>query len=290
MSLPVLSDEEKTFIREAAYFLENPGFTMRAMNAIGKPLDAIQAQLPDSVQESLGAWVQKALQTSLLAAIKTMNQSETKPKHWREAIPGSRKVGWTHTAGVAVTGALGGLFGLVALPLELPISTTIMLRGISSVAAQWGMDLKDPTIQLQCLYVFTLGSPNRDEDDDLDSAYLSSRLAFEKMMRSATKYMAHKSAAELLKILDSGTAPALIKIITRVAKSFQLTLTEKLLAKSVPLIGAVGGATINALFCDYFTEAARYHFGILHMEEVHGRDIVQKEFIAARSMPNPEKT
>ena len=279
MSFPILSDEEKSFIREAAYFLENPGFTMRAMNALGKPLDALEAQLPQHIRESMAIWVQKSLRIALSTAIKTMSQKERKVLHWQEVIPRSRRIGWSHTAGVAATGAVGGLFGFIALPLELPISTTIMLRGISSVAAQWGMDLKDPATQLQCLYVFTLGSPMRDDDDEMDSAYLSSRLAFDKMMRSAATYMTHKSAKELIKILDSGTAPALVKLITRVAKSFQLTLTEKLLADMVPLIGAVGGATINALFCDYFTAAARYHFGILHLEQKYGQQTVQ-HFVA----------
>ena len=44
----------------------------------------------------------------------------------------------------AVSGAVGGGFGLAALPVELPISTIIMLRSIGDVARSEGEDLADP--------------------------------------------------------------------------------------------------------------------------------------------------
>ncbi len=283
MSAPVLNDEELRFVREAAIFLENPGFALRAMNMIGKPLEALQKNLPESVQQTLGDWVQKSLRAALATAMKTVDKDQKIPVDWNSALQSSKKVGWMHTAGVALTGAVGGMFGLAAIPIELPLSTTMMLRGISGIASQWGMDLKDPTIQLQCLYVFTLGSPKGKEQEELDSAYLTSRLAFEQMMRSASSYMAKKTAGEVLKALDSGAAPALVKLIARIAKSFELTITEKLLAESVPVLGAIGGATINALFNDYFADAARFHFGLLYLEKKYGAEKVQFEFNRLRS-------
>ncbi|WP_324954526.1 EcsC family protein [Oligoflexus sp.] len=282
MSLPALNQDEIKFVHEAARFLDNPGFAMRAMNLLGQPIDALQKKLPASVQDKIGGLVQKALQTALVAAIKTVPAKSEKPTNWRDAVESSKKSGRIHTATVAVTGAVGGLFGLLALPVELPLSTTMMLRGISDVAGHWGMDLDDPNVQLQCLYVFTLGSTQSPSDDENDSAYLGSRIAFEQIIRSASTYMAKKSAKEILRAIDTGAAPALMKVIARIARSFELALTEKVLAESVPIVGAVGGATINALFCDYFGQAARYHFGLLHLEKNHGREHVQAEFANAR--------
>jgi hypothetical protein len=282
MAKPALNPEQIIFIHEAAKFLDDPGFAIRAMNILGQPLDALQKNLPDSVRDKIGEVVQKSLQTALVAAIKTVHTKTDDQLHWQGTLDSSRKTGRLHTATVAVTGAVGGLFGLLALPLELPISTTMMLRGISDVAAHWGMDLEDPNVQLQCLYVFTLGSMQTTADDNNDSNYLSSRLAFEQMIRAASAYMAKKSAKEILRAFDTGAAPALMKLIARIARSFELALTEKLVAESVPLIGAIGGATINALFCDYFVEAARYHFGLLHLEQKHGKDAVQTEFTHGR--------
>jgi hypothetical protein len=42
---------------------------------------------------------------------------------------------------VATTGGVGGLFGLPALAIELPISTTIMLRSIADIARSEDEDI-----------------------------------------------------------------------------------------------------------------------------------------------------
>ncbi|WP_176736304.1 EcsC family protein [Oligoflexus tunisiensis] len=278
MASRALNQDEISFIHEAAQFLDNPGFAIHAMNLLGQPLDALQKQLPEPLREKISELVNKTLQTALMAAIQTVNPGNKLHPSWNEGLEGTRKSGRLHTATVAVTGAMGGLFGLLALPFELPISTTMMLRGISDVAAQWGMDLEDPEVQLQCLYVFTLGSLETVEDDDVDSKYLSSRLAFDQMIRAASTYVAKQSAKEILRAFDTGAAPALMRLVARIARSFELALTEKLVAESIPLVGAIGGATINALFCDYFVEAARYHFGLLYLEKIHGWDAIQTEY------------
>jgi hypothetical protein len=49
-----------------------------------------------------------------------------------------------HKALAAASGAVGGGFGLAALPVELPISTIIMLRSIGDFARSEGEDLTDP--------------------------------------------------------------------------------------------------------------------------------------------------
>ena len=51
------------------------------------------------------------------------------------------------------SGGVGGVFGLVALPVELPLSTALMLRSISDIARSEGHNLKDPVVQLGCLEV-----------------------------------------------------------------------------------------------------------------------------------------
>ena len=41
--------------------------------------------------------------------------------------------------------------------VELPLSTTIMLRSIARIAQSEGEDLEDPATALACLQVFALG-------------------------------------------------------------------------------------------------------------------------------------
>src|ERR1700746_681884 len=62
-----------------------------------------------------------------------------------------------HRALATASGAAGGTFGLAALPVELPVSTTIMLRSIADIARSEGEDLSDPEAALACVEVFALG-------------------------------------------------------------------------------------------------------------------------------------
>ncbi len=57
---------------------------------------------------------------------------------------------YLHKVLAATSGAVGGSFGLAALPLELPISTVIMLRSIGDIARAEGEDLHDPETALSC--------------------------------------------------------------------------------------------------------------------------------------------
>ena len=54
---------------------------------------------------------------------------------------GGRKL---HSGLAWTSGAIGGAFGLAALAVELPVSTTIILRAIAAIAQKEGEDLADP--------------------------------------------------------------------------------------------------------------------------------------------------
>jgi hypothetical protein len=74
-----------------------------------------------------------------------------------------------------------------------------------------------------------------------------------------------------------------MNLLSKIAGIFEVTVTEKLLAESIPIVGAIGGAGINAIFCNYFAEAARFHFGILRLEVQYGREEIQSAFEISRS-------
>ena len=50
-----------------------------------------------------------------------------------------------------------------------------MFRSTGSIAADFGEDLSDPAVQLQCLAVFSQGGPSPD-DDAMESTYLTARV------------------------------------------------------------------------------------------------------------------
>ena len=58
----------------------------------------------------------------------------------------------------------------------------------------------------------------------------------------------------------------------------ELVVGEKIMAQGVPVVGAVGGATINLLFIDHFQDMARGHFIVRRLERSHGETEVRKRY------------
>ena len=180
-------------------------------------------------------------------------------------------VEWMHKSMVVVSGAAGGAFGLPALALELPLSTVVMLRSIADVARSEGELIKTPEAQLQCLEVFALGGRDR-RDDATETGYFAVRAALAKALAEAAEYIAERGLAR-------ETAPAVIRFITQVAVRFGVPVSEKVMAQSVPVVGAAGGAVINLLFIDHFQDVARGHFIVRRLERIHGPDTVKQAYL-----------
>lgn len=260
----MLTESEKTFIREAKTFLETDSVLMSLANRIGRPLDSVLQKLPAGVEGKLSTAVDSALKKSLDLAIKST--PPTTQYSWEESLQKSALHRHAHTGLTTVSGAIGGFFGIFGAMAELPVSTTLIMRNIVYVAKDFNFDPADPETALQCMYVLTLGS-KKDNDDELDSAYYTARLGF---------VMAMNNARNVIKGVGATVAPQVAKFLNLVAKQFGTSVTEKMLAEAVPVLGAVGGAGINALFTDYFGKAARYHFGMLALEKRYGAEEVER--------------
>ncbi len=269
-----LSDEERLFIEKAHGFLENPSLLIRIANKIGKPIERTLEMMPDKQKKMIHQAVDTALRKGLVAVCGTVTKPSAShgmlAKPFAETAIGARGMGLMHSAAAFGTGAAGGFFGFASLPIELPVTTAIMLRSIAATAQEFGMDLTKSEVQLECLYILSLGSPGTEGDDAVDSAYWGSRVAFSKLMQEAAQFLASRTFAQVAKEIEKNTAPILVRFIAQVASRFEVVVSEKVLAELVPAIGAIGGGLINAAFTDYFSEAARYHFGLRALEEKHG--------------------
>ncbi|MEK6554310.1 MAG: EcsC family protein, partial [Bdellovibrionota bacterium] len=71
-------------------------------------------------------------------------------------------------------------------------------------------------------------------------------------------------------------APA--QLMARIAAEFKIVVTEKMILESLPVVGAIGGAVINAAFSNYFNKAAHYHFGIKTLERRYGAEQVSAAY------------
>ena len=174
---------------------------------------------------------------------------------------------YLHKALAATSGAVGGSFGLAALPIELPISTVIMLRSIGDIARAEGEDLRDPETALSCLQVFALGGL-KGEADIANSGYFAVRGLLAKSVAEAARFIVDRGV-----VAEGG--PVLVRLIAQIASRFGVVVTQKLAAQAVPVIGAFGGAAVNYAFIDHFQEIARAHFTVRRLERSYGKDVVR---------------
>ncbi len=246
-------------LASAVELLESPGFIARLSGLVGVPIDYVLARLPRGASERISRTVHRSLSAALSAAVMTLDRRD----HGR---PQARR----HKVAVGLSGGIGGAFGLAALAVELPITTTIILRSIADIARSEGEDLGEPDARLACLEVFAMGGA-ADEDDASESAYFAVRTALARAVSEAAKYVAEKA------VVEDG-APVLVRLLAQIAARFNTVVGEKIMAQGVPLVGAVGGATINLLFIDHFQDMARGHFTVRRLERAYGPAAVAAKY------------
>jgi hypothetical protein len=254
-----LSPSELADLRYARTLLDNVSLAVRIANVVGMPIEKVLGILPQGAADLISAATSKALHAGLRFAVSTMDDRRR----------GS--VEWIHKSMVVASGAAGGAFGLPALAVELPISTVVMLRSIADVARSEGEAIRTPEGKLACLEVFALGGRRRG-DDAAETGYFVVRAALAKSLAEAAEYIAERGLAR-------EGAPAVIRFITQVAARFGVPVTEKVMAQSVPVIGAAGGAVINLLFIDHFQDVARGHFIVRRLERAHGPEAVKAAYL-----------
>ena len=247
--------EDRIALRRAKSLLEHPGLAVRIANTLGAPIESVMAALPEGAASVIRAATTKSLKAALNAATSMMDEE---PRQASERL---------HAVAVAASGAVGGAFGLSSFAAELPFSTSVMLRSIADIARSEGHSIKAPEVQLRCLDVFALGGSGH-RDDAAESAYFAVRAALARAVGEAAEHIAARGIA-------SGSAPALVRFISQIAARFGIPVTEKVMAQSVPIIGAAGGAMINVLFINHFQEMARGHFIVLRLESKYGADLVR---------------
>ncbi len=254
-----LSYEDQEALRYAKALLENPGLAAKITGLIGMPIEKALQLLPGKWAQVVNEATRKSLETALQAALLTIDDK-----------PQANSWEFLHKLAVAATGAGGGAFGLLGLPLELPLSTTIMLRSIADIARNEGERLRTPDAKLACLEVFALGGPSK-SDDASESAYFLMRAALAKSVSEAAGYIAQRG------LVEEG-APAIVRLIGQLAMRFGVNVSEKVAAQAVPVIGAAGGVVINVLFIDHFQEMARGHFIVRRLERTYDPQLVRAEY------------
>jgi hypothetical protein len=243
----------------AVGLLENPGLIAKVSDVVGTPIEYVLKQLPRAAGDTITKVTRDSLMAAVNVAVKTMD-----PRGRRK--PRSR----SHQALAGFAGGVGGAFGLIALPVELPITTTVIMRSIADIARSQGEDLGNVESRLACLEVFAMGGPS-DEDDAAESGYFAVRTALAQAVSEAARYVANRA------VVEDG-APVIVRLLAQLAARFNTVVGEKIMAQGVPIVGALGGAAINILFIEHFQDMARGHFIIRRLERTYGEDEVRKAY------------
>jgi len=238
-----LSHAELEDLRRAKRLLEHPGLAVRLTSLLGRPIEGGLALLPKGAAKLVHAATTKTLRGALRVAVGTLG---------REARPPARL---RHKLLAIGSGAAGGFFGLPALALEL---------------RSQGEDLSRPEARLACVEVFAFGGP-RKSDDAAETGYFAVRSALVFAIEEAAQFIAQKG------FVEEG-APVIVRLAGQIAARFSVTVSEKFAAQALPILGALGGASVNAVFIGHFQDMATGHFTVRRLERAHGADEVRRAY------------
>jgi hypothetical protein len=255
-----MSAVDRAELKRAKLILENPGLAAKLSSTLGSPVEKGMKMLPARVQKTVHDATRAALMKALDVAVSSLGNA-------RRRTPSDR----LHKFAAAASGAAGGAFGIAAIGIELPISTTVILRSIADIAAAAGEDPREMETKLSCLLVFALGSNKDRSDDAAESGYFAARSALATAVSEATRHLAEKS-------MSKGSAPAIVRLISLIASRFGIVVSQKTAAQMVPLIGAAGGALINTVFISHYQDMARGHFAIRRLERKYGPQAVRETY------------
>ncbi len=261
-----LSEEDREALKRAIEALEVPSFAARLSAVAGRPIELLGQALPQAVSETASRATQVALTRALRYALETIPKESAEPE------------ARLHRALAALSGAMGGALGISAVLVELPISTTIMLRAIARIAQSEGEDLSDPETALACLQVFALGG--RPSSEHLhESVYFAVRVALAQSLTQALHLVARRG------VIDE-SASALVRLLSQIASRFGVVVSQKVAAQAVPVLGAISGAAVNSVFMGHFQTLARGHFTVRRLERTYGKGTVRVAYEQIRSSPS----
>jgi len=216
--------------RLALRYLQAGGVAMELLAAIGGKAEGLVERLPPAVRARVDRITMAALNRAFDAATRSRR------------IVGERGDLFNRMLSTT-SGAVGGLAGIGGAMLELPVTVTLLLRAIMDIAAEHGLDPASEEARREALHVFASAGPLA-EDDGTDLGLLAARMTI--------------------------TGQTVQALIARVAPRLSASLAQKLAAQTVPLLGALAGASINYSFTRYYQELARVHFGLLRLSQETG--------------------
>lgn len=246
-------------LRSAYYTLEHPSLAARLSGVVGTPIDMAVHLLPKQWYKRFHNAAEQAIAKALEVAVSSMRRKhdESESELYFKML-------------IAGTGGIGGFFGIPGMLIELPVSTTVMIRGIAEIAREEGEDINTTEAQMACVQVFALGG-KVESDDAAETGYYGIRLALSAYMTAATAHVAEQG-------FTIETAPVVLKLVNAVAGRFGVAVSQRAATQVVPVVSAVSAAAVNTIFMHHFQSMARAHFTVRRLERKYGEDFVRAHY------------
>jgi hypothetical protein len=239
--------------------LEHPSLAARLTAVVGTPIEEGMKLLPRGWYQRIHGVAEQTFRRILGSAVATLNTKRTGPA--RNDLHKLLGMG---------TGAAGGFFGLPGVLLELPLTTGIMLRSIADIAISQGEDLTELDGRLACVEVFAFGGPHAD-DDAAETGYYSLRLALAFHFSLVSQHLVERGVARQ-------SLPLMVSLSRGIAARFGIAVSDKVALQLVPVVGAAGGALLNAVFVQHYQDMALGHFTVRRLERKYGADTVRRAY------------
>jgi hypothetical protein len=259
-----LSLADQKVLWQAVRTLEGESLVARLSELTGEPVTQVLRRLPKTISRQIQRVVDQALGQALQAALYKIDSG----------LPDPGSLGFKVISGI--TGGVSGFFGMATLAVELPVSTTLMLRSIAGIARKEGEDLRHADARLACLEVLALGPRGRGESGVVplaETSYYAVRTFLARAVSEAAQLLAERGLAQQ-------STPVIVELITAIGSRFGLVVSEKVAAGAIPVVGAIGGAAVNLAFMEHFQKLARAHFSVRRLERKHGSEEVQRVYVA----------
>lgn len=265
-----LSPSHLEELARAVRLIEQPGLAARLAERAGQPVNRIIGLLPRFAHDRLNSAVKVAIWNCLKAAIGSLPRQQARPPSI--LLPKLM---------TGLTGGVSGIFGMVALPVELPLTTTLMFRSIAEIARNQGEDLGRIEARLACLEVFALS--DRRSGGEAGMGYYAARTVLTRLTNDAAAYL----------LVDRGVVEASTPVMTRllgeIVSRFGFVVSERVAAGAVPVVAAFGGAAVNVIFMEHFQRIAQGHFVVRRLEREYGVEPVRSVYreLAAQAAAPP---
>jgi len=272
LTLPMsIEEEDLDTLRSVYLVLEHPSMAARVSGIVGTPIEIAYHLLPKKWYRRIHHVSEIAITKALETAVSSMRRQHELSAHeiYFKAL-------------VAAAGGVGGLFGLPGMLFELPVTTTLMLRGIAEIARDEGEDVDSVETQLACVQVFALGGKT-EMDDAADTGYYGVRLALSAYMTAAIAQVAQHG-------FHADSAPVVLKVISLIANRFGVAISQRAATQIMPVVGAVSAATLNTIFMQHFQSMARAHFTVRRLERKYGEEFVRAQYEALNKEDQPNRS